>query len=230
MNMAKAFYKLLVENKNLPADQKDVLINSQFNNTPPPKLDESIVLRRRSVGTPTRTAQIGIAADPIVKVNTDRKRNNKRSSQRLSVRLFEHHTRSDKANRDDSPLITPIKEKDTDFMSVPGKRNVVWDKSPSATPVAKKFQVESNKSVTQILESLKNCFADMGQYDISAKQTKNGIKVKARRSGKRHGTPVVTLNLKQKEKETASLVLKSGGKYKEEFIELAKKVEETLEV
>jgi len=116
----------------------------------------------------------------------------------------------------EQPPQTPVKTK-----------NVGWISSSSES---KKISVESNKSVSQILESLKHCFADIGQYDISAKPTKNGFQVKARRSGgKRHGTPVVTLNLKQKEKETA-ITIKSGGKSKGEFIELAKKVEETLEI
>jgi len=96
-------------------------------------------------------------------------------------------------------------------------------------PEAKKFSVDSNKTVTQLLESLRHCFADLGQYDLSAKQTKNGIKVKARKSGKRHGPPVVTVNLHQKEHGETELILK-GGKSKEQFKELAKKVEETLDV
>jgi hypothetical protein len=100
-------------------------------------------------------------------------------------------------------------------------------------PEAKRYSVESNKSVTQILESLKNCFSEIGQYDISTKQTKNGIKVKARRSGKRHGSPVVKLNvIKQKEGDPTEIIIKGGGgkSNKEEFKELAKKVEETLVV
>jgi len=110
-------------------------------------------------------------------------------------------------------------------------KSVVWGISPSMEPEAKKYSVESNKSVTQILESLKNCFAEIGQYDISTKQTKNGIKVKARKSGKRHGSPVVKLNLiKQKEGETEIIIKGGGGKSKDEFKELAKKVEETLVV
>jgi len=107
---------------------------------------------------------------------------------------------------------------------------VVWGISPSLAPEAKKYQVESNKNVTQMLESLRHCFADLGHFDLSAKTTKNGIKVKARRSGKRHGSPLVTVSLFQKEDGETELTLKGGKAAKEQFKELAKKVEETLVV
>jgi serine/threonine protein kinase len=61
MNMAKAFWKLLVENKNLPVDKNDS-----------PKVIDKKVLRRRSVAAPARTAQIGVTADPtIIKIHSD---------------------------------------------------------------------------------------------------------------------------------------------------------------
>jgi len=101
-------------------------------------------------------------------------------------------------------------------------------------PEAKKFSVDSDKTVTQLLESLRHCFADLGQYDLSAKQTKNGrgIKIKARKSGKRHGPPVATVKMLQKEHGETELILKGGKSRSErgEFKELARKVEETLVV
>jgi hypothetical protein len=232
INAAKSFYKLLVENKSLPIDKNDN-----------PKVIDKKVLRRRSVGAPARTAQIGVTADPtIIKINHDIKSKIKRSSQR-AVRNSERPIRSEKRNSaaieypdntesantgnsgtTGSPIlitvnaVVPVKTTTT--------KNVVWGISPSTEPEAKKYSVGSNKSVTEILESLKNCFADIGQYDISTKQTKNGIKVKARRSGKRHGSPVMKLNLiKQKEGETEIIIKGGGGKSKEEFKEFAKKVE-----
>jgi serine/threonine protein kinase len=238
LNAAKSFYKLLVENKSLPIDKNDN-----------PKVIDKKVLRRRSVGAPARTAQIGVTADPtIIKINHDIKSKIKRSSQR-AVRNSERPIRSEKRNSaaidyqyhpaepgtTGNPGVTGSPILITVNAAAPVKttttKNVVWGISPSNEPDSKKYSVESNKSVTQILESLKNCFADIGQYDISTKQTKNGIKVKARRSGKRHGSPVVKLNLiKQKEGETEIIIKGGGGKSKEEFKELAKKVEETLVV
>jgi len=66
----------------------------------------------------------------------------------------------------------------------------------------------------------------LGQFDLSAKQTKNGIKVKARRSGKRGA--VVTVNFTQKDGDSSLRIKK--GKSKEDFKEFIKKVEETLVV
>jgi len=86
--------------------------------------------------------------------------------------------------------------------------------------------------VAQILEALKGCFADLGPYEVSAKQTKNGLKVKARKSGKRHGSPVVTVNLLQGD-YSSKVAIKGGRgklKSKEEIKEIAKKVEQTLVV
>jgi len=104
-------------------------------------------------------------------------------------------------------------------------KNILFSNSSESE---KEYQIESNKSVTEILEALKHCFADLGKFDLSAKQTKTGIKVKARRSGKRHGNPIITVNLLQREGD-ASLIFKSG-KSKEEFKEVIKKVEENLVV
>jgi serine/threonine protein kinase len=235
INIAKTFYKLLVENKSLPIDKA-------FES---PRIIDKKVLRRRSVGAPARTAQIGVTADPtIIKINHDNKNKNKRSSQR-AVRLSERPIRSEK--RASAPMDYqdhhnvphpepgnghPILIQVNTGSVKTSSKNVVWGVSPSTEPEAKKYSVESNKSVTQILESLKNCFADIGQYDISTKQTKSGIKMKARRSGKRHGSPVLKLNLKQKEGETSTeITIKGGGgKSKDEFKEIAKRVEETLVV
>jgi serine/threonine protein kinase len=232
MTMAKTFYKLLIEHKNLPMEEDE------------PKIQK--VMRRRSIGASAiRGSRIGVTADPSkpeVKSKTT-----KRASQRASVRRSvnvekrstqeeEHAPKARKQNSQNSqssnnPLANSGSAISVTTSSTPSKstsKNVVWGVSPTLEPEAKKYEVESNKSVTQLLEALKHCFADLGQYDISAKQTKNGIKVKARKSGKRHGHPVVTVNLLQREGET-SVILK-GGKSKEEFKELAKKVEETLVV
>jgi len=124
---------------------------------------------------------------------------------------------------------TPVKDTTTTLSPEKGK-NVMWGISPTQTPEASKFQVESNKNVTQLLESLRNCFGELGQYDISAKQTKTGYKVKARKSGKRKGRAEVTVNLFQKEDGDTELIFKGGGKSKQQFQELAKKMEETLVV
>jgi hypothetical protein len=244
MNMAKAFYKLLVENKNLPMDKNDS-----------PKVIDKKVLRRRSVAAGARTAQIGVTADPtIIKIHSDIKSKGKRSSQRavrLSERPIRHEKRASASIEYQEPSVQPAASPAPEpvivaakiepagisvpvkSITVSTKSGVVWGISPSMEPEAKKYSVESNKSVTQILESLKNCFSEIGQYDISTKQTKNGIKVKARRSGKRHGSPVVKLNvIKQKEGDPTEIIIKGGGgkSNKEEFKELAKKVEETLVV
>jgi hypothetical protein len=234
INMAKTFYKLLVENKSIPINKNES-----------PRVIDKKVLRRRSVGAPARTAQIGVTADPtIIKINQDLKNKNKRSSQR-AVRSSERPIRSEKRASAAINLINPEHPPEPGEAVAPGNpnlipvnnvkstttKNVVWGISPSAEPESKKYSVESNKSVTQILESLKICFADIGQYDISTKLTKSGFKVKARRSGKRHGSPVVKLNLiKQKEGETEIILKGGGGKTKEEFKEIAKRVEETLVV
>jgi len=203
------------------------------------------VMRRRSIGASAlRGSRIGVTAEttkPEVKTRTQ-----KRASQRAAVRRSvnvdkrstqeeEHAPKARKQNSQNSQSTNSPLTNSSSSISVnttPAKsqsKNVVWGVSPTLEPEAKKFEVESNKSVTQLLEALKHCFADLGQYDISAKQTKNGIKVKARKSqGKKHGPLVVTVNLLQREGET-SVILK-GGKSKEEFKELAKKVEETLVV
>lgn len=237
-NMAKTFYKLLVENKNLPVDNHDS-----------PKVIDKKVLRRRSVAAPARAAQVGVTADPtIIKAHPDVKRSSKRSSQRSSVRLSERPIRSEKSRQRSDSIgqkddIIHTKEADSEsktpatpnngspMVKTTTTKNVVWGISPSQEPESKVYQVGTNQNVTQILEALRNCFNDIGPFDISTKQTKSGIKVKARRSGKRHGSPVVKMNLKQKEGDLTEITIKGGGgKTKEEFKELAKKVEETLVV
>jgi len=233
MTMAKTFYKLLIEHKNLPMDDDE------------PKIQK--VMRRRSIGASAfRGSRIGVVADipkPEVK-SRSQKRASQRAAVRRSVNVDKRSTNEDEhppkarktgsanSQSSNSPLTNSTSSISVTNSSTPSKtpsKNVVWGVSPTLEPEAKKFEVESNKSVTQLLEALKHCFADLGQYDISAKQTKNGIKVKARKSGKRHGHPVVTVNLLQQREGETSVILK-GGKSKEEFKELAKKVEETLVV
>jgi len=53
------------------------------------------------------------------------------------------------------------------------------------------------------------------------------LKVKARKSGKRHGPPVVTVNL-QKEGDSSVINIKGGPKSKDEFRDITKKVEENI--
>jgi serine/threonine protein kinase len=219
MNMAKVFYKLLIDHKSLPLDEQQD--NGQV-------IDRK-VLRRRSVALPARASRIGDAPDTTTKPPPEiRYRAAKRSSQRVAVRRSERPVRNSSNDKHREKAET-LGEVESNSSVTPEKtKNVVWGVSPTLEPEAKKFSVESNKSVTQVLEALKNCFADLGKYDISAKHTKNGIKVTARLSGKKHGSPVVTVNLKQKEVQT-EMVLKGGGKSKG-WIELAKKVEDTLVV
>jgi len=128
------------------------------------------------------------------------------------------------------PVIPAGKDPQSSTATPEKGKNVMWGISPTLAPEASKFQVESNKNVTQLLESLKNCFGELGQYDVSAKQTKTGYKVKARKSGKRKGRAEVTVNLFQKEDGDTELIFKGGGKSKQQFQELAKKMEETLVV
>jgi len=204
------------------------------------------VMRRRSIGASAlRGSRIGVTVDPTKP--EVKSKSQKRASQRAAVRRSvnvdkrssdeEHAPKARKQSSHNSQSsnnpLTISSSSISVSNSTPSKttsKNVVWGVSPTLEPEAKKFEVESNKSVTQLLEALKHCFADLGQYDISAKQTKNGIKVKARKSGKRHGHPVVTVNLLQRDGETRNSVILKGGKSKEEFKNLAKKVEETLVV
>jgi len=280
-NMAKVFYKLLTENKNVP-------IEPEPEPTPdPPKPIDKKAFRRRSVGAPTRGGVAKIATSDSPKPNpaeVTRLRTEKRASQRVDVRrsdrpmtrqnkLEKSRERSATVGEDPATIMQshtqhhepPRTKKHTEQQSLPsgatstlnplsvigapnlssgsvtlapivpnshskhdkGGKAVVWGVSPSMAPESKKYSVDSNKNVTQLLESLRHCFADL-PYELSAKQTKNGIKVKARKSGKRHGPPVATVNLLQKEHGETELILKGGGKSKEQFKELAKKVEETL--
>jgi len=223
-NMAKAFYKLLIEHKNLPTDQKDS----------PQNIDKK-VLRRRSIGDTAR-ARIGVASDlskPPSNSNTtkSRKRASTRTNQngaQLPTAKVTSRPQPSNHHRTHQPhqkSTGTSSENHTSkgYKNVSNDKNVVWS---STEPDTKEFQLESNKSVSDILEALKHCFADLGQFDLSAKHTKNGLKVKARRSGKRHGTPIVTVNLLQREGDS-SLIIK-GGKSKEDFKEVVKKVEENL--
>jgi len=264
-NIAKIFYKLLIEHKNVP-------IEEEVEPEPPKPVIDKKAFRRRSVGAPTRAAKVGSETPKPSPSQTGRVRAEKRASQRLSIRGSERpflRASKPKVGTDDPSLQSdaPVRsgskkivigDNSVNFntsstvstsstisnpsVSLPpvapnsqkpdkGGKAVVWGVSPSLAPEAKKFSVDSDKTVTQLLESLRHCFADLGQYDLSAKQTKNGrgIKVIARKSGKRHGPPVVKLQLLQKEHGETELTIK-GGKSRGEFKELAKKVEETLVV
>jgi len=237
MNMAKAFFKLLVEQKNLPADPTDT----------PQNIDKT-VLRRRSIGAGTSAARIGVTTD-TTKAPVLMKNRLKRSSQRGSQRIAQPVTRTnsrpynssaesaqtrsttsnqpqtnEKTKEKTSPIHSPKSEKSSEK-----SKAVIWT---AGIEPELKHSLESTKSVTQILEALKHCFADLGQYDLSAKHTKNGLKVKARKSGKRHGPPVVTVNIGQPREgeEGGQKVIIKGKKSREELKEFTKKVEETLVV
>jgi len=216
MNMAKAFFKLLVEQKGLPA-VKDT----------PHNIDKK-VFRRRSIGAET-FARIGVTHDttksPKNKIKiADNQRAIQRSSQRLTV-----VTRTNSNNSSAESLTKSSTEKDKDKgktsptnTSPKSSKAVIWGITGSEPKHQPHHNMESTKSVTQILEALKHCFADLGQYDLSAKQTKNGgLKVKARKSGgRRHGPPVVTVSLSHSVGEERQMI--RGRKSSS-----TKKVEET---
>uniref|UniRef100_A0A6B2L0V0 non-specific serine/threonine protein kinase n=1 Tax=Arcella intermedia TaxID=1963864 RepID=A0A6B2L0V0_9EUKA len=257
-NVAKVFYKLLRDHKNVPLESTD---------GPTSTVDKKS-MRRRSVGVPSRS-KVGVPETPKpMPTEVKRLKNEKRASQKAVVRRSERPVtrHNDNGGRERSSTIDQAKQPDKNDkkpehkttisasskkadkaekaekgekaekaekadhnVSQAASKSVIWGVSPTNTPDAKRFSVDSDKSVEQLLASLRNCFNDFnGKYDVSTKTTKSGVKVKLRKSGKRHGSPVVTVNLLQKDGET-ELILK-GGKSKEEFKELAKKVEETLVV
>jgi serine/threonine protein kinase len=249
MNMAKVFFKLLVEQKSLPADSDT-----------PQNVDKK-VLRRRSIGGGgSSAARIGVTTD-TTKPSAISKNKHKRASQRGSARIAlpvtrtnsnhknqkeqkeqkdqkDHHsslaesaqTRSTTSNHPQTTEKSKERTSPTQLSPKSDKsKAVIW--TPSALEPELKHSLESTKSVTQILEALKHCFADLGQYDISAKQTKNGgLKVKARKSGKRHGPPVVTVNylFKSGEGEEGGKLVIKGKKSREELKEFTKKIEENV--
>jgi len=269
-NVAKVFYKLLIERKNVPMQEAEAEVEVEV--VPPQRpIVDNKVLRRRSVGAPTRASRVSTAVEPPKAGAEVKRRSEKRASQRApDVRRSERpitrfnkqdsisrersatvgssaeapppshlETRTTTSKKEPVPLtITSTGSTTASVTLAPVPPNapkldkgkaVVWGVSPSLVPEAKKYSVESDKDVTQLLESLRHCFADLGQYDLTAKPTKNGVKVTARKSGKRHGAPVATVNLLKKEDGETELILK-GGKSKEQFKVLAKKVEETLVV
>jgi len=250
-NMAKAFYKLLIEQKKLPTSNN----NSK---TDTPQTIDRKVLRRRSIASPASASRIGVASDLSKSPSHTQNNNNiSKSRKRASTRTNQHAPqlpvkntttqprtvcRKSSVGQPPSPVtsstnhaLTPPADHSAKLSGGSGgeknnNKNVIWSTSTEAEPESsgnsKEYQIEANKSVTQILEALKHCFADLGQFDLSAKQTKNGIKVKARRSGKRGA--VVTVNFTQKDGDSSLRIKK--GKSKEDFKEFIKKVEETLVV
>jgi len=228
MNMAKAFYKLLIEHKNHPNDETDT-----------PRNIDKRVLRRRSIGAPTRAAKIGVTSDTT---KPSQLKSSKRSSQRSNNRSQLPINRSPNNSNDEASLkqrtggntvTTATKPDPSTSPKKSSNQNLPESKKTTVqnSSEANQYQLVSNKSVAEILEALKGCFADLGQYEVSAKQTKNGLKVKARKSGKRHGSPVVTVNLMQG--EDTKIAIKGGRgklKSKEELKEITKKVEQTLVV
>jgi serine/threonine protein kinase len=253
-NMAKAFYKLLIEQKKLPTSNN----NSK---TDTPQTIDRKVLRRRSIASPASASRIGVASDLTKSPSHTQNNNNNnisKSRKRASTRTNQfapqlpvktttttqpRTRRKSSVGQPPSPVssaanhtsITPPADHSAKLSGGSGgeknnNKNVIWSTSTEAEPESssnsKEYQIEANKSVTQILEALKHCFADLGQFDLSAKQTKNGIKVKARRSGKRGA--VVTVNFTQKDGDSSLRIKK--GKSKEDFKEFIKKVEETLVV
>jgi serine/threonine protein kinase len=253
MNWAKVFYKLLIEHKNLPLDENDnskiadkttVRRKSRKNShsrnsrrvsissssTPPLNQSRSESKRKSSKHSSSRAFDSG----SLSRSSTPEKLRGRSGtvSEEESVHRESFAARVRKRARPQSVIISNSASCSMSLSKSSEKSSsnnkTLWGISPTLAPEAKKYQVESTKSVTELLEALKHCFADLGQYDLSAKQTKNMIIVKARKSGKRHGTPVVTVNLLHRGEETA-LVMK-GGKSKVEFKEIAKKMEETLVV
>jgi len=272
-NVAKVFYKLLIERKNVPMQEAEAEVEVEV--VPPQRpIVDNKVLRRRSVGAPTRASRVSTAVEPPKAGAEVKRRSEKRASQRAgdvrrSERPITRHNKQDATiARERSATVgssaeavappphhetrptTSKKQTETAPLTIASTgsttasvilapippnapkldkgKAVVWGVSPSLVPEAKKYSVESDKDVTQLLESLRHCFADLGQYDLTAKQTKNGgMKVTARKSGKKGA--VVTAKLLKKEDGETELILK-GGKSKEQFKVLAKKVEETLVV
>jgi hypothetical protein len=247
MNMAKVFFKLLVEQKSLPADSDT-----------PQNVDKK-VLRRRSIGGGgSSAARIGVTTDstkpsaisknkqkrasqrgsarialPVTRTNSNHKNQKEQKEQKDQKDQKDHHsslaesaqTRSTTSNQPQTTEKSKERTSPTQLSPKSDKsKAVIW----TALEPELKHSLESTKSVTQILEALKHCFADLGQYDLSAKHTKNGgLKVKARKSGKRHGPPVVTVNLfKSGEGEEGAKVVIKGKKSREELKEFTKKVEE----
>jgi len=104
----------------------------------------------------------------------------------------------------------------------------VWGISPSLAPESKKFQVESDKGITTLLESLQHCFKDL-QLDLSAQKTKTGYKVKVRpKSGKRKGRVDLKVNISQKEDGQSVVSFEKSGTSQAQFQVLSKKIEENL--
>jgi len=133
-----------------------------------------------------------------------------------------------------STIDTPTRAGE-DQTASPGPAVGNWLLSPSLDPRAKMYSVESRKDIGQILENLKNVFEDM-ELEVVEKRSKGGLKVKARLSGsgrKSGGSKdLVKINIRESEDGTSSLVeiKKPGKSKKEEFHEIAKKLEETLVV
>jgi len=115
-----------------------------------------------------------------------------------------------------------------------------WGISPSQDPNAKMYSVESKMSISQILDNLKVCFAEL-ELEFSEKKQKNTVKVKGRLSdGARKKTQVIVelkptdegnivVNFKPKNtvKKRPS-TKKKEVKEKDNFPEVCKKIEENL--
>uniref|UniRef100_A0A6B2L117 non-specific serine/threonine protein kinase n=1 Tax=Arcella intermedia TaxID=1963864 RepID=A0A6B2L117_9EUKA len=226
MNTAKVFYKLLIDHKNHPANEKKQ-----------EKPIEKKVLRRRSMGVP-RSGIIGgpsSASKDKEKRLSDKKRPSLRTpiSTRYPERYSErpntrhnkdtgadkhgsHHEKHDKHDKHE-------KHDKADKADKAGK--VGWEMDPET----KRFQLESDKNITELLASLQLAFKDL-QLDLDTmKQTKTGFKAKARKStGKRKGKTEVKVNISQKEDGQSVISIEKSGTSHAQFTVLSKKIEESL--
>jgi len=220
MNMAKAFFKLLIDHKNLPTGQID---------DDTPQNVEKKVLRRRSIGASSKNILVTSETSTTKPSPISRnrlKRGSQRGSQQLTLPASrnpnnatpvqgtladsgQHKNPATPQSSLNSSSTTNISPKSGDK-----SKGVIWGVSPteSESKQTQPHNLESTKSVTQILEALRHCFADLGHYDLSAKQTKNNrlkVTVRERKSSKRNGPPVVTVSLlHSRDGETTSVSIK----------------------
>jgi len=110
-----------------------------------------------------------------------------------------------------------------------GRYIVGWNVSPSRDPHANIYGFESKKSLTQILESLKECFKQL-ELDITTKPpTTAGETIKLKGQSKKK-LQVVKVQLTPTEKGSVVAFKRPGNFIQDEFYDLVKQIEQTLVV
>eukprot|EP01124_Arcella_intermedia_P035329 TRINITY_DN8963_c0_g1_i1.p1 TRINITY_DN8963_c0_g1~~TRINITY_DN8963_c0_g1_i1.p1 ORF type:complete len:534 (-),score=113.09 TRINITY_DN8963_c0_g1_i1:28-1629(-) len=238
INSAKVFYKLLIDHKNRSLTEATKKTTEKPDNK---------VLRRRSVGVP-RAGKVSNAVKEKEKRLSDKKRPVlqrpiSRYSEQPNTRHNDKPLQHDKMDKHPEKVEKHISERYERPMEhgnntpsqnhAPGQHGkkdvkVIWEISPTVEPEAKKFQLETDKGIGELLDSLQHVFKEL-QLDFDSKPTKKGFKAKARKSvGKKKGKTEVKVNVSQKEDGQRVISFEKSGTSQAQFQELSKKIEENL--